>query len=164
MTYEQALSFVREHGVVLASAKGPVPNVAEAVANEPVKGSWWGHPRGREIFRILQHLYGSSEILVCRLIEGKVTLVHARLWPALVRVAGRFPAARIAQVHEEHMAAGHHVTRDVPFPKWVPREILERACKLDQKEALSALGAWALKHQEARGGTTRRKAAAPGEE
>ena len=36
--------FVERHGVVLASARGPVPNVAEAVAGEPIRGSWWGHP------------------------------------------------------------------------------------------------------------------------
>ena len=67
MTGEEALAFVRQHGVVLASGKGPVPNVVEAIANEPIKGSWWGHPRGREIFRILQQLQVSQEILVCRL-------------------------------------------------------------------------------------------------
>jgi hypothetical protein len=150
MTGEQALAFVRQHGVVLASAKGPVPNMVEAVANEPVKGSWWGHPKGREIFRVLQGLHASSEILVCRLVEGKVTFVHRRLWPALVRVAQYFPVQRVAQVHEEHTAAGHHVTHDLMFPKWVPPEIIKQAGNLDEREALSMLGAWATQKQEVR--------------
>ena len=100
-TGEEALAFVRLHGVVLASGKGPVPNVVEAIANEPIKGSWWGYPQGREIFRILQQLRVSREILVCRLVEGKVTFVHRRLWPAVVRVAEHFPTQRLAQVHED---------------------------------------------------------------
>jgi hypothetical protein len=68
MTGEEALAFVCQHGVVLASGKGPVPNVVEAIANEPIRDSWWGHPRGREIFRILRQLQVSPEILVCRLV------------------------------------------------------------------------------------------------
>ena len=34
------IAFVRKHGVVLASAKGPVPNLADAVAGEKIRGSW----------------------------------------------------------------------------------------------------------------------------
>ena len=41
-----AISFVRQHGVVLESAKGPVPNLAQAVAKTPIHGNWWAHPDG----------------------------------------------------------------------------------------------------------------------
>ena len=34
--------------MLLQSAKGPVPNVADLVAGEPIKGSWWGHPAGHQ--------------------------------------------------------------------------------------------------------------------
>src|SRR4051794_2330166 len=30
--------------MVLQSARGPVPNLAECVAGEPIRGSWRGHP------------------------------------------------------------------------------------------------------------------------
>ena len=33
-----ALKFVRKHGIVLESAKGPVPNLAEAIARAPDPG------------------------------------------------------------------------------------------------------------------------------
>ena len=46
----QALDFVREHGVVLVSASGPAPKLTEAIAGEKIKGSWWGHPKGKQIF------------------------------------------------------------------------------------------------------------------
>jgi len=49
------LRFVEEHGVVLASARGPVPSVAEAVAGTPIRGSWWAHPRGKQIFAALPY-------------------------------------------------------------------------------------------------------------
>src|SRR5262245_15070885 len=38
-----------EHGMLLESARGPLPNVAEIVAGEPIRGSWWGHRRSHEI-------------------------------------------------------------------------------------------------------------------
>jgi hypothetical protein len=140
MPRESPLAFVRRHGVVLASAKGPVPSLAEAIAGGPIRGSWWAHPKGREIFRALQAVHDSDEVLVCRLVDGKVTFVHSDLWPALVRAAGRFSAAQLAQVREEHTAKGHHATRKVPFPKWVPAEVRAAAARLTEAEALARLG------------------------
>jgi hypothetical protein len=142
MTAAEAISFIHEHGVVLASAKGPVPRLTEAIAAEPIKGSWWAHPKSHQIFAVLQTVADSDDVLVCRLVNGKVTFVHRRLWPALVRVAKRFASAQIAQVHEEHTASGRHVTREVPFPKWVPAEVLNQAKGMSESEALSALGPW----------------------
>ena len=45
MTAAEALAFVKQRGVVLVSAKGPVPSLTEGNAGEPINGSWWGHPR-----------------------------------------------------------------------------------------------------------------------
>ena len=143
MTAAEAISFIQEHGVVLASAKGPVPRLAEAIVNEPIKGSWWAHPKSQQIFAILQAVADSQDVLVCRLVNGKVTFIHRRLWPALVRAAKRFPSAHTAQIHEEHTASGRHVTREVPFPQWVPPEVVDQAKAMSEKEALAALGPWA---------------------
>ncbi|HEX4584032.1 MAG TPA: hypothetical protein VH183_04325 [Burkholderiaceae bacterium] len=141
MTADDAIAFVRHHGIVLASARGPVPRLAEAIAGEAIKGSWWAHPKSHSIFRILEALARSPDILTCRLVGGKVTFVHRRLWPALVRTAGGFDRDRLAQVEQEHTAAGYHVSRDIPFPKWVPREVMEEARSLSEEEARSALAA-----------------------
>lgn len=144
MTAAEALEFVEERGVVLVSAKGPVPRLTELVAGEPIKGSWWGHPRSHQIFAILEAVTESEDVLVCRLVKGKITLVHRRLWPALVRVAARFPPDRIAKVRQEHTASGRHVNKEVPFPRWVPAEVLEQANSISEDEAIAALGEWAL--------------------
>jgi hypothetical protein len=86
---KQGLVFVRRHGIVLQAARGPVPSLAEAVAGGPIRGSWWAHAKGHQIFRIADAVSESDEVLVCKLVEGKVTYVHRRLWPALVRLASR---------------------------------------------------------------------------
>src|SRR5262249_27389889 len=110
MNADEALAFVRTQGVVLVAGKGPVPRLVEAIAGESIAGSWWGHPQGKLIFATLQSVVASSDVLVCRLVDGKITLVHRRVWPALVRLAARFPRERLAQVHEEHTASGKHET------------------------------------------------------
>lgn len=121
MTPARALAFVRKHGVVLVSAQGPVPSLVSAIAGEPVKGSWWAHRKGREIFNTLEAVTDSPDLLVCRLVRGKLTLVHRRLWPSLMRMAGSFPKPALARVRQEHTPSGKHVNKIVPFPKWVPR-------------------------------------------
>ena len=85
------LEWLRGQGVVLQSARGPVPSLAERIVGEPIRGSWWGHPSGPEIYRVLNRVRASPDVVATRLINGKVTLIHRRLWPALVRVADRFP-------------------------------------------------------------------------
>jgi hypothetical protein len=139
---EDALAFIREHGVVLLAAKGPAPRLTEAIIGEPIAGSWWAHPRSRFIFRMLRGVTASKDIVACRLIDGKITLVHRRLWPALVKVAGRLPPERLAEVHEEHTLSGRHVRRDVPFPQWVPADVIESARAMREPDAIAALGPW----------------------
>jgi hypothetical protein len=84
----------------------------------------------------------SDDVLVCRVIRGKITFVHRRLWPALVRVAERFPPARLAQVREVHTPSGRHVTEEVPFPDWVPSAVRTQARKVSEAAALAELGGW----------------------
>ncbi len=142
MTSRQAAAFVRKHGIVLESAAGPVPTLSVAIAGEPIRGSWWSHPRSHEIFELTRAIRGREDVLVCRLVNGKVTFVHRRLWPALVRVAKRFPKTHLAQVHEVHTPSGRHVTKEVAFPQWVPPEVATEASRLSEEEAVGDLGRW----------------------
>jgi len=137
------VGFVARHGVVLASGKGPVPSLSEAVAGEPIRGSWWSHPKGKEIFSALGIVADSPDVLCFRLVEGKITFVHRRLWPALVRVAEDLGRERLAAVRQEHTASGAHRNVMTPFPQWVPREITAEASRLSASEAKAQLGAWA---------------------
>ena len=140
MTIDEALRFISTHGVVLESGLGPVPSLASEIAGEPIRGSWWSHARGREIFSVTRVVREHEDVLVCRLIDGKITYVHRRLWPALVRLAQRFPRKHLAQVHERHTASGKHANEVVPFPDWVSPELATAASALDESAALTALG------------------------
>jgi len=127
---------------VLVSAKGPAARLTELVAGEPIRGSWWAHPKSQQIFAVLQAISQSRDVLTCRLINGKLTLVHRRLWPALVRAADLFSAYQLAQVRQQHTLSGHHTNSEVPYPTWVPHDVLEAGRRLDALEARAALGQW----------------------
>lgn len=140
MRVDEALSFVREQGIVLVSGKGPVPRLVEVIAGEPIKGSWWAHPRSHQIFAVLERLGDSPEILTCRLVEGKITFVHRRMWSSIVRLSGRFQPEQLAQVRQEHTPSGHHVNRYVAFPTWVPADTMEEARMLSEEDACRRFG------------------------
>src|ERR1700756_1855901 len=74
-------------------------------------GGWWGHARGKEIFWLTRAVRDSPDVLVCRLVTGKVTYVHRRLWPALVRLARAFAQSDLAALREVHTASGAHALR-----------------------------------------------------
>jgi hypothetical protein len=142
MTARQALAFIRTHGIVLEAARGPGRSLAEFIAGEPVRGSWWSHPKSREIFAVTRAIRDSDEILVCRLGKGKITFVHRRMWPALVRLASRLQSDRLSRLREIHTRSGRHVTEEVPFPDWVPSSVRRAARRIPEEAAIAKLATW----------------------
>jgi len=136
---KQAIAWVKKCGIAVESARAGVPSLAHVVAGAPIGGSWWAHPKGEEIFLLSRVIRRSPDILVCRLVDGKITYIHRRLWPALVSLAGRFPKQRLSALNEVHTPAGKHKLLVTPFPDWVPNDVLQGAKKLTEKEAASQL-------------------------
>lgn len=135
---EEALAFIETEGIVLESAHGRVATFADVVAGERVT-RWWGHPKGRLIFALTRAIRDSPEVLTCRLVDGKVTYVHRRLWPALVKLSGEFEKNGLAAIREEHSSDGKHVMRVTEFPEWVPADVLAKSKRLALREARSML-------------------------
>ncbi|MFL6672033.1 MAG: hypothetical protein ACJ8LG_01935 [Massilia sp.] len=122
------------------SAKGPAPTLADAIAGEPIRGSWWGHAQGKRIFDLLQLVCADPDVLVCRLVDGKLTLVHRRQWPALAVLAPEIAPERLCRVTQEHMASGRHANRETPFPDWLPADAAAAAQVMTRAAALALLG------------------------
>jgi hypothetical protein len=139
MTARAALAFVNRHGIVLESAHGAVPTFSDAVAGERVQGAWWGHRAGHMIFGATRSVRAHPDVLVCRVAGGKITYVHKRLWPALVRLAPTFPRDRLAAIEEIHTPSGAHRVDLTPFPRWVPAAVRAAATELSIEEAERAL-------------------------
>lgn len=136
----QALAFVERHGIVLESARHrSIPSLADAIAEEPIRGSWWSHPRSRSIFAITRAVRAAPQILVCRIVDGKISYVHERLWAALARLADGLPVRHLARVREMHSARGTHHVEETPFPLWLPEKTAKAAQRLSVSAARAAL-------------------------
>ena len=133
MTTAQALAYVQTHGIVLESARGPVPSLAAKVAGEPIRGGWWSHSKGHEIFLLSRAIRESPEVLVCRIVGGKVTYVHRHLWPALVLLAGRFARKSLAAIREVHTPAGKHKLVMTHFQSRCPKRCYEPLISLENR-------------------------------
>ncbi|MBV8087842.1 MAG: hypothetical protein JO247_23785, partial [Chloroflexi bacterium] len=79
------LAAVTEQGLLLMQDQR-LPSVAGIVTGGPLRGSWWGHPSGTWIYHTILALEDHPDLLDTKLIDGKVTYVHRRLWPALLSV------------------------------------------------------------------------------
>ena len=139
MTPRKALAFVEKRGIVLESARGPVPSLAETIAGERIRGSWWGHPKGDSNFACSRAIRSAKDVLTCRLIDGKVTYVHRRLWPALVRLSDNLGADRLARITEIHTAAGKHRIETVPFSRWISPAEMREGARLSKEQAIALL-------------------------
>jgi hypothetical protein len=144
MTPNQAIQFVKKHGIILESAHGSIANLAETIAGEIIPGSWWAHPKSQTIFRLTRAVRDSDDILVCRLVNGKVTYVHRRLWSAIVRLAKQFKHKDLGRIREVHTLRGEHELQIVAFPRWVPEKVRLAARKMSEAKAISQLGNWNL--------------------
>lgn len=130
MTPEQALELLRSRGVVpFTDVKGGPESFVFAVVGGPVKGSWWGHPRGKEIFNLACSL--AAESVSVKLVSGKETLVHRSVFPALARVVTdeSWRAPRIASLSKDakKLLAQVEKTGSVHGAAAKPRLELQRA-------------------------------------
>ena len=80
------LESLERYGLLLFSDPA-LPSLVALVAGEPVRGSWMVHPRGHAIYAAMNALEDDPAVLTTKLIGGKVTYVHRRLWSAVLAVA-----------------------------------------------------------------------------
>ena len=133
------VALVKKHGILVESGSRHRPVFTEEIAGEVIRGSWWGHRRSHEIFAATRIVRRSPEVLVCRLVQQKVTYVHKSLWPALVRLTRKLGLERLAHIREEHTPSGAHRVRTVPLKQWASGDVQRQAVGLSWDEALGCL-------------------------
>jgi len=137
--FKTALQTLRRLGLLLET-DGRLPSVAGLVADEPVSGSWWSHPTAQRIFSTLGQLADHSDVMFTKLISGKVTLVHRKLWPEIFAIGtARAPwqmkrlsksARNLLKMIDEH---GSLRTDYLDWPKSAAAKPGEAARELEKK-------------------------------
>jgi hypothetical protein len=57
-----------------------VSDVVYLITKERISGSWWSHKLAHTIFNVSEMLEDHPDIMIIKLISGKVTFVHRKLW------------------------------------------------------------------------------------
>jgi len=85
-SFQDLLGELERLGILLLSDPS-FPSVTTFVTGGPIRGSWWAHPQGQDVFHLSEQLADHPDVLVTKLLSGKVTYIHRRLWPCLLAVA-----------------------------------------------------------------------------
>jgi hypothetical protein len=60
--------------------------VVSVIAGRPITGSWWSAPAGKLIYNTANELEEHQDVVVVKLLSGKLTFIHGKLWPALIMI------------------------------------------------------------------------------
>ena len=89
--FQRVFQRLKSFGLLLESDP-KLPSVCTLITGTPMKGSWWSHPMAKIIFQVNELLEDHKDVLITKLVAGKVTFVHRKLWPEVFSVgAAREP-------------------------------------------------------------------------
>ena len=75
-----------------------LPSATALLAGAPIAGSWWGHPLGKQLYEWLSEFERGAGALSLKLVNGKVTYVAARLWPAILVLVSAGAGERVTSL------------------------------------------------------------------
>jgi len=137
----QARAALERFGLLLLSDPA-LPSLVGIIVGEPLRASWWGHPRGGLIYRAMNALDDDAAVLSTKLVAGKVTYVHRRLWRAIVRLGSAREEWQMHGLSEgaswllEHVAEEGELRTDLVVPPpgvRLQRRVADAARELERR-------------------------------
>jgi hypothetical protein len=142
--FKTALQTLKRLGLLLET-DARLPSVSGLIAGNPISGSWWSHPSGQKIFATLGQLENHADVMFTKLLSGKVTLVHRKLWPEILAIGNAHApwqlkelsksARHLLQMIDEH---GSLRTDLLAWPKSGAAKPGEAARELEKKLLIHA--------------------------
>lgn len=83
--FKLVFSKILKFGFLLESDP-KLPSVCTLITGAPLRGSWWSHPLAQTIFQVNEKLEDHPDVLITKLVSGKVTFVHRERWSEVVAI------------------------------------------------------------------------------
>jgi len=83
--FDEALAELRRRGLMLVHDK-TFPSLTGLTIGETIRGSWWAHPLSNDVYMIGQQLQHCGDVVLIKLVSGKETYLHRRLWLHLLAI------------------------------------------------------------------------------
>ncbi len=127
---------LEKEGILLLTDQ-QLPSLVSIIAGGPVKGSWWGHPKGTLMYNCSNELEDQEDVLVLKLLNKKLTFVDRRHWDALFAIGTsraewqmeKLPPASTALLRT--VQAKGELRADSPVLKKTPAEMGKIASPLE---------------------------------
>src|SRR5688572_32929581 len=78
------VSYREQFNKVFAQLKGDglllTSDLTYLITKERIRGSWWSHKLAHTIFSVAEMLDDHPEVMIMKLVSGKVTFVYRDLW------------------------------------------------------------------------------------
>jgi hypothetical protein len=137
--FRTALQTLKRLGLLLETDVR-LPSVASLIAGEPISGSWWSHAFAQMIFATLGQLEDHPDVMFTKLISGKVTLVHRKLWPEIFAIGTAREPWQIKDLSKSALSLlkmidekGSLRTDQLAWPKSATKKPGEAARELEKK-------------------------------
>jgi hypothetical protein len=83
--FDEALAELNRRGLMLVHDK-TFPSLTGLTIGETIRGSWWAHPLSNDVYMTSQRLQHCGDVVLVKLVSGKETYLHRRLWPHLLAI------------------------------------------------------------------------------
>jgi len=85
MKLEDLLDRLQEFDLLL-DTDPKFPSVTGLTVGDTGGRSWWAHPQAKQMYGLSCGLRDHPDVLMVKLISGKVTFIHRPLWPAIFAI------------------------------------------------------------------------------
>ena len=85
MNFEELTERLIEYDLLL-DTDPKFPSVTGFVADDTGGRSWWAHPQAKQMYGLSCGLRDHPDVLMVKLVSGKITFIHRPLWPAIAAI------------------------------------------------------------------------------
>ena len=124
----------------LVESDPKLTSVCSLIAAEPMRGSWWSHPLAQVIFQVNERLEDHNDVLLTKLVSGKVTFVHRKLWSEVITIARaredwqmKKLSPPVGSLLAQIDSAGSLTTAEVVWPRQSKMKLGDAARELERR-------------------------------
>lgn len=137
--FQTVLRTLKTNGFLLES-DAKLPSVCSLITGAPLRGSWWSHPLAQTIFQINEQLEDHDDVLITKLVSGKVTFVHRDIWSEVVAIGCAGEPWQLENLPQPAQALlkqidaiGSLTTADVVWPRKAKLKLGDAARELEKR-------------------------------
>lgn len=101
---------LEEYKILLLQDKS-FPNIVSKIVGESIQGSWWGHPLANSIYNGLGWMEHNQNLLIVKLLDGKVTYVHQSLFADFYSIVCEPRDWQLKKLNKDDLALLNYISK-----------------------------------------------------